>query len=254
MQKRTIELTGRYYKIFAQEGFPGDSSKWCCGYENISVDLEKCAFILVDVYSPLFTPEGLSRAKPAEAPYADCAVNGIAPALEAARAAKLNIIYTANSSPKALVKGSEIESLLRRTHDIDVMDYFAEPDADDIEYKKGPAVALKYSRLLAPNKGEHYIRKHAYSSFYQTGLHSLLQGLGIETIFLVGFDWSCCSLTTAIDAMYRNYKVIFLRDCVRAMSLPMDPDPDFATERYTTWAETFAGCSITSKQFVDALR
>ena len=63
----------------------------------------------------------------------------IAPALKAAREAKLNIIYTANSAARALVQGSEFEKLLKRTHNLNAMQYFAEPDVDDKEYCRGPA-------------------------------------------------------------------------------------------------------------------
>jgi nicotinamidase-related amidase len=88
---------------------------------------------------------------------------------------------------------------------------------------QGPGKLLKYSELLAPQPREACVRKHVYSSFYDTRLDSLLRNRGVKTLFLAGFDFSCCSLATAIDAMHRNYRVVFLRDCIATMPLPMDP-------------------------------
>ena len=43
---------------------------------------------------------------------------------------------------------------------------------------------MKYSKLLAPQPREACVRKHVYSSFYDTRLASLLRNRGVKTLFL----------------------------------------------------------------------
>ena len=58
---RAIELTGRYYRIFSGDEFPGDRSKWAHAEEELIVDLDRSVLLLVDVYSEQFTPEHLQQ-------------------------------------------------------------------------------------------------------------------------------------------------------------------------------------------------
>lgn len=52
-----------------------------------------------------------------------------------------------------------------------------------------------------------------WRGFFETQFDSLPRSLNARTLVLGGFDSRSCPGTTAIDAMYRNYRVIVLRDC-----------------------------------------
>lgn len=63
-------------------------------------------------------------------------------------------------------------------------------------------------------KGEQLIEKYTYSGFFNTPLDSLLKEKEINTLIMVGIFSSMCVFATALDASYRNYKVIIPKECV----------------------------------------
>jgi ureidoacrylate peracid hydrolase len=135
-------------------------------------------------------------------------------------------------------------------HAIDEL--FAERSADDQEYHRGNSTFVEISKLIAPQPGEHFIRKHVHSGFYETRLDSLLRNLGTETIVFVGFALDACLLATMLDAMYRNYDIVLLRDCTLACDLPSEAESLSFTNRMVTWVEMMVGWTATSQQFVTA--
>jgi nicotinamidase-related amidase len=59
---------------------------------------------------------------------------------------------------------------------------------------------------LAPSPGERFIFKPRYSAFDNTPLATVLQGDGVERIFLAGAAVEGCVVQTAIDARERGFK------------------------------------------------
>jgi len=62
--------------------------------------------------------------------------------------------------------------------------------------------------------GELLIEKSTYSGFYETMLDSMLKRLGVKMLIIVGIYSSMCVFATALDAVYKNYKVIIPIECV----------------------------------------
>ena len=73
---------------------------------------------------------------------------------------------------------------------------------------------------LAPAQGEHVIKKHRYSGFFGTDLDIILREWGIETVIISGTTTENCCHATARDAMFRNYKVVFLSDATGTFDYP----------------------------------
>ena len=73
---------------------------------------------------------------------------------------------------------------------------------------------------LAPRVGEHVIKKHRYSAFFGTDLDIILRGWGIETVIMSGTTTENCCHATARDAMFRNYRVVFLSDATATFDYP----------------------------------
>lgn len=75
---------------------------------------------------------------------------------------------------------------------------------------------------LAPTKKDFVVEKRVYSGFYETELDSLLRslynGLGVETVVLVGLHTHICVRHTAASAFYRGYKIVVPRDGVQAFT------------------------------------
>ena len=73
---------------------------------------------------------------------------------------------------------------------------------------------------LAPRDNEVVIKKHRYSAFYGTDLEIILRGLGVETVVISGVTTENCCHATARDALFRDYKVVFLSDATATFDYP----------------------------------
>jgi nicotinamidase-related amidase len=65
---------------------------------------------------------------------------------------------------------------------------------------------------LAPLPGEKVVLKHRYSAFYNTDLETVLRCLKIEDLVISGVMTNMCCESTARDAYFRDYRVLFLAD------------------------------------------
>jgi ureidoacrylate peracid hydrolase len=243
-----LDLDTRYYRWYPAEDHLGYAE------ERLSLDLRETAFLLVDVYCPepderflqgAVTDRFLLR-------WHDISVQNIAPALQAARAAGLPIIYTTNSGPRVAMERSEFGDKLRKSLGFNPNENFTEPIVDDKEYHRGAPVALHFPAVLEPRPGDHYIRKHVYSGFFNTRLDTLLRNLGVRNVICVGFVADACLLYTIADAVFRNYRVILLRDCTMASERLEDVEELVHTERMLLCIETTICSTATSADFVAA--
>jgi ureidoacrylate peracid hydrolase len=73
---------------------------------------------------------------------------------------------------------------------------------------------------LAPEPGEHVIKKHRYSGFFGTDLDIILREWGVDTVIISGTTTENCCHATARDAMFRNYRVAFLSDATATYDYP----------------------------------
>ena len=75
---------------------------------------------------------------------------------------------------------------------------------------------------LASKENDFVVEKRVYSGFYDTALDSLLRslynGMGVETVILVGVHTHICVRHTAADAFYRGYKILVPKDGVQAFT------------------------------------
>jgi ureidoacrylate peracid hydrolase len=128
-----------------------------------------------------------------------------------------------------------------RTCDVDVLDAWREPNA-----------ILAHSKIIAPDDEDVVIQKQMYSGFFETSLDSTLRSRNIQNIVMVGFDSRICLGSTAVDALYRNYRVIVLRDCVRTFEFPETRDGEWANFMAIRQIETNIGYTATSAEFLAA--
>ena len=73
---------------------------------------------------------------------------------------------------------------------------------------------------IAPRADEIVIKKHRYSAFYGTDLEIILRGLGVDTVVITGVTTENCCHATARDALFRDYKVVFLSDATATFDYP----------------------------------
>lgn len=59
---------------------------------------------------------------------------------------------------------------------------------------------------------DYIVEKETPSAFFNTNLASILEELGVEHIFITGFETEFCCMFTAISGYDRGYKVTFIED------------------------------------------
>jgi nicotinamidase-related amidase len=67
---------------------------------------------------------------------------------------------------------------------------------------------------LAPQAGDHVIRKWRPSAFFRTDLEVFLSVLAIDTLLVCGTSVSGCVRATVTDAFMRDIRCMVVRDCV----------------------------------------
>ncbi len=90
------------------------------------------------------------------------------------------------------------------------------------------------SPALAPEPGEHVLRKSRYSAFVGTDLEDRLRRLGIERVLITGVMTHLCCETTARDAFMRDFDVFLVIDGTASKS------EDLHTASLRTLADGFA--------------
>ncbi len=79
-----------------------------------------------------------------------------------------------------------------------------------------------------------------------------MRNLGTKTLVCVGFALDMCLGTTMIDALWRNYRVLLLRDCTYAVELDgIDPKGSW-TSRWILYVECAIGYTSTSEDWARA--
>lgn len=258
----SIHLHTRYYRLFPSTGYLG------YGFEDYDADHGRSAFLVIDVYGlgfhpddpvPAYNQDGHGGAERPALAWLDSAKHeeqiiktALLPALSAARDIDLPVIYLNNSAPKIGLRYSEFGKVLQRQLNTDMEHMFTEDEVDPKEYHYGDSDHVKISKLLTPRPNEYFIRKHVYSGFVGTRLDLLLRYLDIKNLFVVGFSADACLMTTVIDALWRNYKVIMLRDCTLANDFPEEQAELLGTQRMIKMLESLYCVSITSQEFVEA--
>ncbi|MCL6430198.1 MAG: cysteine hydrolase [Anaerolineae bacterium] len=178
----------------------------------------------------------------------------IALSLEVARQAGLSVLYAMNSAPRIALERSAFGAHFARSWSTDgvpdaFIRAFAEGGVDNREYCGGRNGPLKVPPRLAPREGEPYIRKHVYSAFFDSRLDTALRNLGVSALVCAGLWANVCMAATALDALYRNYTVIWLRDGTLAGESGEGVVTLDNTARWIAWFEEVIGYTVTSAEF-----
>lgn len=227
-------------------------------FEVLSLPVPRTAFLLVDVY---YDDQQRGDWGDSTDPFVqqfERFEENVSAALRAGRRAGLPVIFAMNSAPRIALQRSAFGAHFARCWSRDGSPqtfnrHFAEGGVDGREYHDGPQTPLKIPASLTPQDGELYIRKHVYSAFYDSRLDTALRNLGIETLVCSGLWANVCMAATALDALYHNYRVIWLRDGTLAgENNDGNPKTLVNTARWIAWFEEVVGYTISSAEFVGA--
>jgi nicotinamidase-related amidase len=244
--KTHLTLKGRYLRSREQL------------FEPLELSIPRTVFLLVDIYYDDQIRGDWGDPSNPFMWHFEKMENSISVALAAARQAGMQVIYAMNSSPRIGLQKSAFGYHFARCWSTDGSPEtfnreFAEGGVDSREYHSGPDMPLKIPPKLMPQEGDLYIRKHVYSAFFDSRLDTALRNLGVDTLVCSGLWTNVCMAATALDALYRNYRVIWLRDGTLAGEGPRD-DPTTLpnTKRWVAWFEEIIGFTVTSDEFVQA--
>ena len=171
------------------------------GYQCEIIDPARTVMIVVDMQND-FVAEG-AKLRSAQAA---AMVPRLAQTLKACRDKGIRVIYTAHVHRR---DGS----------DMGLYDDLYAPIANRSSLVDGTA-GVEIFNDLAPAPGEHVIKKHRYSAFFATDLDLILREWGITTVIISGTTTENCCHATARDAMFHNYKVVFLSDATGTFDYP----------------------------------
>jgi nicotinamidase-related amidase len=153
----------------------------------------------------------------------------------------LPVIYLTNYLSDTLREDSELRRVSLRCNGVDLLEAWREPSA-----------YLTHSKMIAPEKGEYVVRKQHYSGFFDTHLDSLLHSLGTRNLVTVGFESRVCLGNTVTEAMYRNYRVIVIRDAIATGEEIETAEERWANFLAIRFIETHVGYTCTSEQWMQA--
>jgi nicotinamidase-related amidase len=244
-EQRVVELRARYYRRGPNDPEP-PGFRW----QSLMLPVQQTAFLLVDIASGW---EGEEReATETSDVWWQEAVQRMADASMAARSIGMPVIYTNNSAPRIAIERSEFGKHFQRSWGTDFNEALGEGGVDPREYHGDHAGRMDFPESLRPQPGDYYVRKYVYSAFYDTRLDTLLRNLRIRTLICAGQTAECCLMATSLDAFYRNYRVIWLRDGTRAGENPGEETEMPNTLRTIRYLENFIGFSVTCAEFTEA--
>lgn len=218
--------------------------------QSVSIDLGQAAVLAVDLYGEghetleddvddnfgLFSAAGHRR-------QTEVLHRHIAPVLSAAREIGCPIVYVENRWQPGVWGDSEFGRLVDRCESGHLGRF------DDVYARPGYG---PYAEVVTPAPDELRVQKAMYDGFFETELDSVLRNRGIRTLVCVGFSAEICLLHTAVGAMYRDYRVIVLRDCVVASEF-VDTIAEQSMARWATrYYEALVGYTSTSADFIAA--
>jgi nicotinamidase-related amidase len=241
-------LAGRFFRMYPPGAFKGFAE------ESLELPVAETAVLAVDIYGGDELPDAWSGMVSEQSGDPAVAIlrDHVGPVLEAARTRGLPVVYAANSAPRIRLANSAYGRLKRRSIDVDQDELYVEEGVDPREYHAGTSDTLRYARAVAPQPGDYFIRKHVHSAFFDTRLDTLLRNLGVRNLICLGFALDVCLGTTMIDAVWRNYNVVLLRDATYAIEIEGIDAPGEWTKRWVTYVECNVGHSATSADFIRA--
>ncbi len=151
------------------------------------MDLNKTALVLIDVQKESsFGIEGVNEA-----------VKNAKDLIEKCRSLNIPIIYTRHLNRADQVGLSNGEPL---------------KEDDTPIYYSTNTENIDIIEEIAPHKEDIVLDKYRWSSFYETSLHTMLQGLGVKHVIIGGFVTDGCLMTTVFDGYFRNYQLNLVKD------------------------------------------
>lgn len=228
----TLRLPVRWYSGAGYYG--GEHQEDGHRFDSLDLDFARTAFMVVD------SDCGEGN------PYVE---EGIAPALRAARAAGMHVIYIHNDFSLC----DEPGSIKREIHGT----RWGSPEAGMRPAPDRGPVIPNYSPSIQPLPHEPDFPKREWSGFHETHTDYHLRCYDIVNLIAVGFSQRSCLYFTCAGAVEHNYRVVMLRDCTQSGEYPDTVDESMEEGGWLRMVmlrnfEHVVGYTSTSAEFVAA--
>lgn len=165
----------------------------------------RTALLAIDMQVDFASPEGLSAQWGQDLSAVPDALAAAGRLVEAARAAKVPVIFVG----------------LFTTEDSDSAAWDERSRRRGLDPDEGPALCRADSKGSAfvdprPAPDEPVFRKTRYSPFWDTDIDASLRAMGVDTLVLAGLTTECCIDSTARDAFNHDYHVFVAADACAA--------------------------------------
>ena len=214
--------------------------------EDISLDLDRTALIVVDMQNAFASPGGMLDLAGIDVRPAGEVIANARMVIEAARRGGLPVVYLTIGYPQDLSTAGGADSpnpqkelalcLMRQRPEL-----------------RGKLLTFgtwdfQIVNELAPQPSDTVIVKSRYSGFHGTALDSYLRGRGIRNLLFVGIASNVCVESTIRDAYFLEYWPIMIEDATM-------PAGSSDVHKATVFnVETFFGWVTTSEEVTTALR
>ncbi|ADJ16345.1 cysteine hydrolase family protein [Halalkalicoccus jeotgali] len=156
-------------------------------------DPDRTALVVVDMQKGFCHEEGSLYA-----PASEAAISSVKEAIETAREAGVQVVYTRDVHPP------------EQFEDAHYYDEFERWGEHVLEGSREAEIVGE----LAPEEGDHVVEKHTYDAFYNTELEGWLRARGIEDLLICGTLANVCVFHTAGSAGLRDFRPVVIEDAL----------------------------------------
>ena len=214
--------------------------------EPIMIRPAETALIIVDMQNAYASPGGYVDLAGFDVSGAPRAIEKIAQAAEAARAAGMPVIFFQNGwDPDYLEAGGPGSPNWHKSNALKLMR--RRPELHGKLLAKG---GWDYELVaeLPPQPGDIVVAKPRYSAFFNTNLDSLLRARGIRSLVFTGIATNVCVESTLRDSFFLEYFSVVLHDATHHAG------PDFIQQASLYNIEKFFGWVSSTDEFRAALQ
>jgi nicotinamidase-related amidase/catechol 2,3-dioxygenase-like lactoylglutathione lyase family enzyme len=186
------------------------------------IPLERAALLLIDIQNAFIHPEGTLGVSGVDVAPAQATVPVVRDLANAFRDAGRPVIWTkqVHITPDAARARKVLPSHTDKRKRVSALS--GSWDADFVDEVKDLADDPTY-----------VVVKHRFGGFYETRLQSLLDMLGVQTLFVAGVTANACVETTLREAYLRDYDVVAVTDAIAAVR------PAWTETAHAVWAQYF---------------
>jgi ureidoacrylate peracid hydrolase len=182
--------------------------------EPLLVDPGLTAVLVVDMQNDFGAPGGMFARAGVDIRGIEAAAAATEPVLHAAREAGIPVVYLKMAHTADLADAGPADGPHWLKHGpLGIGQTIAAPDGAETRVLVDGTWSTEILDELAPEPGDHVVRKHRYSGFFETELEELLRSLGVRYLLVTGCTTSVCVESTVRDAMFRDFSCVVLEDC-----------------------------------------